>query len=63
MATYKKVNEETPNGGAYSEILFFDSNGNSVDETKAKKFVIRECDESGELIAETWGFTETEQQN
>lgn len=55
MAKYKKFVEETPNGGAYSEIYFFDSKGNVVDESEAVKCVIRECDKDGNLIAETWG--------
>lgn len=55
MAKHKKINGETPNGGAYSEIYFFDNSGNIVDESKATKCVIRECKENGELIAETWG--------
>lgn len=55
MAKYKKIMGNTPNGGAYSEIYFFDNSGNIVDETKAVKCVIRECAENGDLIAETWG--------
>lgn len=55
MAKRRKAIGQTPNGGAYSEIYFFDDNGNIVDETKATKCVIRECAENGDLIAETWG--------
>lgn len=55
MAKHKKIMGKTPNGGAYSEIYFFDKNGNVVDEAKAVKCVIRECAENGDLIAETWG--------
>lgn len=55
MATYRKIKGKTPNGGAYSEIYFFDEKGNAVDETKAVRCVIRECSEKGELISETWG--------
>ena len=55
MAKHKRIEGKTPNGGAYSEIYFFDNSGNIVDESKATKCVIRECKESGELIAETWG--------
>ena len=61
MATYSKVEGRTPNGGAYSEIFYFDKDGNAVDETRAVRFVIRECTENGELIAETWGYTENTQ--
>lgn len=55
MAKYKKIIGETPNGGAYSEVYFFDNSGNTVDEADASKCVIRECAENGELICETWG--------
>lgn len=55
MAKHKKIIGETPNGGTYSEIYFFDNSGNIVDEAKATKYVIRECAENGDLIAETWG--------
>ena len=55
MAKHKKIIGETPNGGAYSEIYFFDRSGNVVDESKAVKCVIRECVENGDLVAETWG--------
>lgn len=58
MAKHLKVNGETPNGGDYSEIYYFDSDGNIVDETEAVRCVIRECTKSGELIAETWGTVE-----
>ena len=55
MANYIRKNEHTPNGGAYSEIYYFDEKGNSADETEAVRCVIRECDENGDLISETWG--------
>lgn len=55
MATHKRINERTPNGGAYSEIFYFDKNGNATDETKATRCVIRECKANGDLISETWG--------
>lgn len=53
MATYKRINEKTPNGGTYSEMFFFDKSGNSVDEKDAVKCIIRECDSKGNLIKET----------
>lgn len=56
MAKYYRTDEPTPNGGDYSEIYFLDKNGNSVDETKAVKCVIRECKKDGTLINETFGF-------
>lgn len=55
MAKMKRIDEETPNGGAYSQIHFFDNNGNCVDESIATKCVIRECAKDGGLICETWG--------
>ena len=54
MANRKRVNGKTPNGGAYSEIIFFDENGTIVDESKATKCVIRECKSNGDLECETW---------
>lgn len=50
-----KVNEPTPNGGDYSEIVFFNDNGDIVEEENATRCVIRECKNDGSLIAETWG--------
>lgn len=55
MATYERIDGPTPNGGAYSEIYYFDANNNPVDESKAVRCVIRECDADGNLIHETWG--------
>ena len=54
MATYIRIDGITPNGGAYSEIYFFDADGNFVDESKAVRSVIRECTADGDLIQETW---------
>lgn len=56
MANHRKIKGKTPNGGAYSEIYFFDADGNIVDEAKAVRCVIRECAENGDLISETWGL-------
>ena len=58
MATYLRSDKKTPFGGAYSEMYFFDDNGNSVDEENATRFVIRECAENGDLLNETWGYIE-----
>ena len=63
MATHKKIEGKTPSGGAYCEIYFFDESGNSVDEEKAVRLVIRECAENGDLIAETWAYTKNSQEN
>ncbi len=56
MATYKRSDEETPNGGAYSEIYYLDDNGNCADEKEATHCVIRECDKNGNMLNEIWGI-------
>jgi len=38
-----------------TEVYYFDDNDNMVDPEKATKGVIRELDENGNLIRETWG--------
>lgn len=43
-------------GGDYSEIFYFDDNGNPIEAERATKFVIRECDSDGNLIKETYGI-------
>ena len=58
MANYKRINEKTPCGGAYSEIYYFDTDGNPADEAKANRCVIRECAKNGELLNEIWGTIE-----
>lgn len=55
MAKYLRDNNPTPSGGAYSEMWFFDDNGNVVDEKEATRCVIRECAANGDTISETWG--------
>ena len=55
MDSYARINEKTPCGGAYSEIYYFDEDGNPADGSKAFRCVIRECDENEELLNETWG--------
>lgn len=54
MKNYERINEKTPCGGDYSEIFYFDNNGHPVEAKEATKFVIRECDRSGNLIKETY---------
>ena len=56
MATYKRCNGPTPSGGAYSDIYYFNDNGESADEAVATKCVIRECAADGSLLCETWGI-------
>lgn len=53
---YKKVIGNTPSGGDYSEIYYFDSNLNNVDEKIASKCTIRECKSDGTLVKEIFGF-------
>ena len=40
MAAYERANKKTPCGGDYSEIFYFDDNGNPVEAEEATKFVI-----------------------
>jgi hypothetical protein len=51
---YEKITGATSHGGAYAEIYYFDENGNFVDKSKAVKAVVRECDNNGEVISESW---------
>ena len=55
MASYKRIEEKTPNGGDYSEIYYMDKNGNSIDEEEATNCIIRECESDGPLLNETFG--------
>ena len=48
----KRDNTPTPAGGDYSELYFFDDNGNSVDEKFATKGILRECLSDGTLVQE-----------
>ena len=50
----KRVNKKTPNGGAYSEIVFLDDKNNVVDESVATKARIIEFTEKGEFLCETY---------
>ena len=61
MATTIRHDEPTPNGGDYSEIVFFDDDGNLVDELVAERCVIRECLNDGTLVFETWGICNGDQ--
>ena len=54
MATYKRINEKTPNGGDYSVILYLNDKNDPADETVATHFIIRECKNNGELVSETF---------
>ncbi len=54
MATHKRINEKTPNGGDYSEIFYFNDKDEPADETVATHCVVRECKKNGDLVAETF---------
>lgn len=56
MASFERVEGETPNGGDYSEIYYMDKDGNPVDGEVAFKFVLRECKADGTLIHEIFGL-------
>ena len=45
----------TPSGGDYSEIVFFNDDGDVVEEKDATCCVIRECKDDGSIVNETWG--------
>lgn len=52
----KRIDEPTPSGGDYSEILYLDADMNPVDDSVAEKCVIRECKADGTVINETCGI-------
>ena len=54
MATYKRINEKTPNGGDYSEIFYLNDKNDLADDTLATLFIIRESKNNGELVSETF---------
>jgi hypothetical protein len=53
---HEKIIEKTPNGGDYSEIFYFDDNGNPIDSEKATKCIIRECKNDGTVVNEIFGL-------
>jgi len=52
IITSERRDKPTPNGGDYSEIFYFDDDGNSVDKTVATKAVVKEYKIDGTLINE-----------
>lgn len=56
MASYYRTDGPTPSGGDYSEIYYFDDDGNEVDETVATNCTIRECLRDGTLLNEIFGM-------
>lgn len=58
VASTRRIDGETPDGGAYMEVTFLDGplgRGDLVDEADATHAVIREYDAEDNLIRETWG--------
>ncbi len=55
VSTVQRIDEGTPNGGDYSEIVYMNDSNDVVDESVATKCVIRECTADGSLICETFG--------
>ena len=55
MATIERVDEKTPSGGDYSELVYLNDDMEPVDESVATKCVIRECMSDGTLVNETFG--------
>lgn len=60
MADFKKRLEARKK--IRSEIFYFDENGKSVDKVHAVKAIVREYDENGELINETFANISSEEQ-
>jgi len=56
IITSERRDGPTPNGGDYSEIFYFDDDGNSVDKTVATNVIVRECKNDGTLIKETFAY-------
>lgn len=55
MATSRREDEPTPNGGAYSVTYFFDKEGQPADETVATRCEIIEFDSSDNEVSRTYG--------
>ena len=51
----KDKRSKAPNGD-YSEVFYFDAEGNLTDEKNAVGCVIRECQKDGTLLRETYGI-------
>ena len=51
------VRQRTPNGGSYSEMWYFDRNGEvAKDMESAERFRINEKDDDGRIIQTTYGL-------
>jgi hypothetical protein len=51
-----KPGTTTPRGGVVAEIYYLSDDGRSVDKNQAARVVIRELDEYGNLVSETFGM-------
>jgi len=56
--TYKRIDEPTPSGGAYSVIYYRDTNGKACREAEAVSCEIVEYDENNEPIQRIYGSIE-----
>jgi hypothetical protein len=54
IITSERMDQKTPNGGDYSEIFYYDDDGNSVDKKVATKAIVREYKYDGTFICETF---------
>ena len=52
MPTAQRIDETTPNGSDYSEIVYMNDSSDVADESVATKCVIRECTADGSLVYE-----------
>ncbi|MBQ2865194.1 MAG: hypothetical protein IJE90_01575 [Clostridia bacterium] len=56
--TVKIVKKPGKLRSGYTEILFFDERGNFCTEDSATHFLMRECDEDGNVKSQKWGITD-----
>ncbi|NLV90235.1 MAG: hypothetical protein GX032_02060 [Tenericutes bacterium] len=51
---FERINKKTPSGGDYSEAHFFDNDWKYTTKDQAQNIVIRECNNDGTLLRETY---------
>ncbi len=56
MITSERINEPTPNGGAYSVAYYYDDHRMPCEKSKARRVEIVEYSKQGERICSTYGF-------
>jgi len=54
-----KDGAKTPGGGVVAEVYYLDGEGEPVEKERAARVVIRELDENGNLVSETFGMVES----